>query len=325
MGIDIRILGKRGADNALLVTIDTGQHVSRLLMDCGENTVSELPFSESSQIDHVLFSHFHMDHVSGFDSFFRRHYERTGRANHIWGPPGTMEIMHHRFRGFGWNLVAGRHATWHCHDIGAGGVSSARYELGEGFSRAHHEPSDAGTAGLFKGPGYRVEAITLHHGIPSIGYIVREEERWNVDVSRLRTLGVKPGPWLKTLASGTVCLIDGEARDAAPLREALLVPTPGASMAFLTDFIADSPEERARIAGRIRGIGTLVCECQYRAADEALARKNFHMTTRWVGELAIAAEVQHLLLTHFSDRYQPDGWDAMLAEVRAVFPHTEAV
>lgn len=330
MAIETRILGKRGSDNAVFITINTGQHISRLLMDCGENTVSQLPFSESSQIDHVLFSHYHMDHVAGFDSFFRRHYDRNDRPNHIWGPPGTIEIKGHRFRSFVWNLIAGRHATWFCHDIDAGHVTTARYELAEAFAQCHPEKDGSAAscspARLFQGPGYHVEALTLNHGIPTIGYLVREADRINVDTAKLKELGLKPGSWLKTLPQDHTCLIDGVSHDAEPLRKALLVRTPGDSIAFLTDFIAEpGSAEQDRIAARLQGITTLVCECQYRAADAELARRNFHMTTTWVARLAARIRPDRLLLTHFSERYTPNEWDEMIEEVRAIFPQAQGV
>lgn len=323
MSIQIQVLGQRGSDNAVLVTVDTGQHVSRLLMDCGENTVSTVPFSESSQIDHVLFSHFHMDHVAGFDTFFRRHYERADRVNHIWGPPGTSELMWHRFRGFTWNLVASRKATWICHDIGNTNVKAARHELDEAFASSYPMQTSSVPERLFEAPGYHVEAITLQHGTPSIGYIVRENERWNVDVTKMRSLGLKPGPWLKNLNTDAVCQIDGVAHDAERLRQLLLVRTPGQSMAFLTDFMAVDDEQK-RIARHLHGVETLVCECQYRKDDENLARANFHMTTEWVGKLASLVEPRQLLLTHFSERYTPAQWDEMVTEVQQHFARATA-
>lgn len=212
MAIDIRILGKRGADNAVLVTINTGQQISRLLMDCGENTVSELSLSESAQIDHVLFSHFHMDHVAGFDVFFRRHYDRSDRVNCIWGPPGTGEVMGHRFRGFVWNLIGNRCSTWLSHDIGEKHVPMVRHELAEAFAHAHAENSGATPELLIQGAGYQVKTLTLKHGIASIGYVVREADRMNVDTGKLKELGLKPGPWLKTLATDETSLINGDER-----------------------------------------------------------------------------------------------------------------
>ena len=42
MAIDWKILGAPGADNALLVTVDSGQSYDRLLFDCGEGCLSSL-------------------------------------------------------------------------------------------------------------------------------------------------------------------------------------------------------------------------------------------------------------------------------------------
>ena len=111
MSLSFQVLGDAGRDNALLATIDSGQSVARLLFDCGEGCLGQVPFADSLAGDHLLFSHLHMDHVAGFDAFFRRTFNRTARPNHVWGPAGTSEILHHRFRGFLWNLVAGQQAV----------------------------------------------------------------------------------------------------------------------------------------------------------------------------------------------------------------------
>jgi ribonuclease Z len=46
MSITFRILGRAGKDNALLVQIDSGQAVERLLFDCGEGCLSELSLAD---------------------------------------------------------------------------------------------------------------------------------------------------------------------------------------------------------------------------------------------------------------------------------------
>ena len=87
MSLSFQVLGRAGRDNALLVTVDAGQSVSKLLFDCGDGGLWQLPFGEIQTIDHLCFSHLHMDHVTGFDAFFRCIYGRTDRPNHAWGPP----------------------------------------------------------------------------------------------------------------------------------------------------------------------------------------------------------------------------------------------
>ena len=105
MALDFTILGPPGRDNVVYVTIDTGQRVVRMLLDCGEGCLRELPQSDVCAIDLVLFSHLHMDHVGDFEYLFRRTYAREEKPLRIWGPAATNEILHHRFRGFMWNLL----------------------------------------------------------------------------------------------------------------------------------------------------------------------------------------------------------------------------
>lgn len=117
MSIRFKILGDPGRDNALLVSVDSGQSLTKLLFDCGEGCLSSLSVSEIKSIDHILFSHLHMDHICGFDTFFRVTFNRESKENHIWGPTETVRIMQHRFRGFMWNLADEISGKWMVHDI----------------------------------------------------------------------------------------------------------------------------------------------------------------------------------------------------------------
>ncbi len=326
MPLTFQVLGDAGRDNALLVTVDTGQAVSRLLFDCGEACLAKLLFGEVQTIDHLLFSHLHMDHVAGFDGFFRCVYGRTDRPNHVWGPPGTADILHHRFRGFLWNLVADQQATWHVHDLHPGHVVTRRFELAEGFAQAHAEPDVPRSLTAVTGPGYTVEALLMDHGTPSAAYVVRETPRVNVDTARLAALGLRPGPWLQRVrgpraADGETVVVAGETRSLRELQDALVVVTPGDSVAYLTDFLLDEAASD-RLAEALQGVGTVVCESQYRQADAELARRNYHMTATQAASLARRAGVGRLVLFHLSDRYQPAEWRALLGEARSVFPET---
>ena len=134
MTLSYQVLGNPGRDNALLVTVDTGQAVSRLLFDCGEDCLAAVPFGDVLEIDHLCFSHLHMDHVAGFDSYFRCLYPRTAKGNDVWGPPGTAAILRHRFQGFLWNLVANQQATWRVYELHSDHIESFRFELAEAFA-----------------------------------------------------------------------------------------------------------------------------------------------------------------------------------------------
>ncbi len=326
MTLSYQVLGDPGRDNALLVTVNSGQAVSRLLFDCGEGCLAQLPFAEVQAIDHLCFSHQHMDHIAGLDSFFRCVYGRTDRPNNIWGPPGTGDIMHHRFRGFLWNLVGGQQATWQVHDLLPNRILTKRFELAEGFAHAHPEKEGAWDGPFLEGPGYKVDALLMHHGTPSVAYVVRELPRVNVDPARLASLGLRPGPWLQRVRSPRAeeteeVVVEGVPRRVRDLQEALVTVTPGDAVAYLTDFLLDEAAAE-RLAEVLQGVGTVVCESQYREADVELARRNYHMTATQAATLAKRAGVGRLVLFHLSDRYRPEEWRAMLAEAQAVFPAT---
>jgi ribonuclease Z len=325
MSLSFQVLGSPGRDNALLVRIDTGQSIHRLLFDCGEGCLWSLPFGEIQVIDHLFFSHLHMDHVGGFDTFFRCTYNREARPNHVWGPPQTGRILHHRFQGYLWNLHHGQPGTWRVHDIEEGVIHTTRFELAEAFVEAHQEGTRPRLRSIVQEPAFRVEAHTMEHGTPSLAYVVRQEPHRNIDVARLSTLGLPPGPWLKQLkdpAPGQDSVeIQGVSHALAELREELVRETPGDSIAYLTDFVLDD-RAREHLIPVLRDCTTMVGECQYRQADEELARRNHHMTTVGVAELAQAAGVGELVLFHLSERYRMEEWPDLLAEARAVFPNT---
>lgn len=326
MSIRFRVLGAAGGDNALLVEVDSGQSVERLLFDCGEGCLSGLSFADIQSLDHLFFSHLHMDHVGGFDSFFRGVFNRTAKPNRIWGPPETSRILQHRFQGFLWNLHEEMSAEWRVADIYPGQVRWARFELGEAFAAAHEEGAEAWNRTLWSGAGAVVEAITMDHRTPSMAYGVREKPRRNIDTSRLASLGLKPGPWMKQLKeappdSSATVIIDGVARPVRELWDLLIVETPGDSVAYLSDFLLDEAAME-RLAEVLRGCGAIICESQYRSTDADLAEKNHHMTSVQAAALAQRAGARELVLFHLSDRYRPAEWLEMLAEARRIFPNT---
>jgi ribonuclease Z len=326
VSIDFQILGAAGHDNAALVRVDSGQAVTRLLFDCGEGCVRELALAEVQAVDHLLFSHLHMDHVAGFDSFFRATYNRTSKPNIIWGPPLTGEIMQHRLRGFLWNLVADELAVWEVDDIYPDRVTAQRFALREGFALAHPLGARPCAGTIVDAPDFSVEALAMDHLTPSLAYVVREKPRLHIDAARLAVHGLRPGPWIRQLkqcqpAEGATIEIDGAPYDLAALQAALLYETQGESLAYLTDFILDDAAYE-RLVPALRGCATIICESQYRQADLALAARNYHMTAAQAAELARRAGAGRLFLFHLSDRYGPDEWLEMLAEARAVFPET---
>lgn len=325
MSLRHEVLGLPGHDNALWLTVDSGHDTARLLFDCGDGCLAGKSFAEIQSLDGLFFSHLHMDHVGGFDSFFRCVFDRRGRGNHIWGPPDTARILEHRFQGFLWNLYEELEGSWLVTDIGTDVVRTSRFELHEGFSIAHPAGEEPFTGTLLVREGFSIETMHLDHRTASMGYRVREPARVNVDEARLAAAGLRPGPWMKALKdlaageTGETIDVDGRTLSLDALRRDLLRETPGESIAYLTDFRL-SEEALPAVAAWLAGTTTLVCESSYRHADADVAIRHRHMTTRLTATLAREAGVGALELIHLSDRYSGEEWLAMLAEAREVFP-----
>lgn len=326
MSIAFQVLGAAGQDNALLVTINSGQAIERLLFDCGEGCLAPMPLGELRDIDHLFFSHLHMDHISGFDAFFRALYSRTHKENVLWGPPATRRILHHRFQGYLWNLHHTWQATWHVRDIDEREIVSSRYELAEAFAVAHDAGSAPHDCLVLETPTYTIEALMLDHLTPSLAYIMHEQPHINVNVANLEPLGLRPAAWLKKVknlnAPEQSLTIEGAEYTMTDLRRQLLEETPGDSIAYLTDFLLND-DAIARLVPALRGCQTVVCESQYQHADLDLAQRNYHLTSTQAAELARAAHIDHLIIFHVSDRYDTAQLTELLQEARAIFPNTD--
>jgi ribonuclease BN (tRNA processing enzyme) len=94
---------------------------------------------------------------------------------------------------------------------------------------------------------------------------------------------------------------------------------PDRSLAYVTDTTAaaDAPYVEA-----IRGVSVLVHECNFRDGEEEWAAKTGHSTTTPVAQVAAAARVGRLILTHFNPLDDSDD-PVDLAAARRVFPATE--
>jgi ribonuclease Z len=324
MGLHPQVLGWPGRDNALFVRAELGHLLRRFLFDCGQDCTAELPLAEVQAVDYLCFSHLHMDHVGGFDPFFRATFERP-QPIVVWGPPGTARILHHRFQGYLWNMPGDGSGTWLVHEVHPGHLHTYRFELPEAFTIAHDEGTCPTDGLLLETEHLRLEAMALDHRTPSLAYLLREKPRRHVDAQKLQALGLPSGAWIKQLkepSPGQRSLeVEGRSYDLEALRAELLTDDPGDSVAYLTDFLLDEAAMR-RLVPWLEGVRTLVCESQYRHADLELARKNYHLTSVQAAQLAKEAGVGELVLFHLSDRYASRERSLLLHEAQAVFPNT---
>jgi ribonuclease Z len=153
--------------------------------------------------------------------------------------------------------------------------------------------------------GYRIAAFDVDHGGPGLGYAIVEEPRpGQFDPERARELGVRPGPDFGRLQQGEVVAgvepdhVMGEARRGRKI--VLTGDTAPCDMTRLVAWEAD----------------LLVHEATFMEEDAERAAETRHSTAAQAAELAAAASVKMLALTHISPRY-PGG--QVRDEARAAF------
>ncbi len=296
-----------------------------LLFDLGENAA--LSPRELLRVSHVFVSHTHMDHFVGFDRMLRLCLARE-RTLPLYGPPGLAGNVAGKLAGYTWNLTEAYPLVIEVRELEPGRMRSTRFAAREAFRPVPLGDAPFAAVAL-EGPSLRVEAATLDHGIPCLGFAVQESVRLNVRGGSLEELGLLPGRWLTRLKQAAreelpdaqeLPMEDGPSARRRPLgwlRERLLLEAPGQRVVYVTD-VAFNSENRRRIVSLARGADLLFCEAVFLDADRAHATRRRHLTARQAGSLAREAGVRRLEVFHFSPRYEADP-QALAREAEAAF------
>jgi ribonuclease Z len=153
--------------------------------------------------------------------------------------------------------------------------------------------------------GYRIAAYPNDHGPGSLGYAIVEEPRPGAfDPDRAKQLGVTPGPDFGRLQSGEI--VNGVRPD-----QVMGEPRRGRTVVIAGD---SPPCEMTRLVAWEADL--LVHEATFLDEEAERAAETRHSTARQAGELAAAAGVEMLALTHVSPRY---GGRELRDEARAAF------
>jgi ribonuclease Z len=255
----------------------------KLLFDCGEGTQRQLLRSIGLlELDSVFITHFHADHWLGLPGMLKSLALRDRTEPlTVYGPPGLRELVATT------RIIFGR----------------LPYEL---------TLSELGPTEPVEGDGYSVTSIPVEHGgRVAYGYALVEEPRpGHLDPTVAKQLGVTPGPDFGRLQRGEA--VGGVTPDQVlgPERE-------GRKLVISGDTAA--PCEALAIAAHEADV--LVHEATFLDEEAERARETSHSTARQAAELARAAHVRLLALTHISSRY---GGGEVRDEARAIFPNAEA-
>jgi ribonuclease Z len=288
MDLDLVFLGTSGsmptaqrAPSAILLR----RGGERLLFDCAEGTQRQLLRSNVGLIElrEVFLTHYHADHYLGLPGMLKT-FALRGRETPmtIYGPPGLVDLFGALRRIFG-------RLTY-------------PYELVE------LAPGDV----LDRGD-YRLATFPVDHGVSAIGYSLVEDARpGRFDVEAADALGIPAGPERGALQRGEAVTL-GDGRVVAP-EDVLGEPRPGRKVVIS----ADTGYSR-RVIEAARGADVLVHEATFAEEEAERARETLHSTAAEAAEVARAAEVGLLALTHLSNRYFGGEIER---EAQTIFPDT---
>ncbi len=158
-------------------------------------------------------------------------------------------------------------------------------------------------------PAFRLEARPLSHSVPTFGYRLDEPDGRRMLPDRLAALGIT-GPDIGRLQrEGSL-----EAGGRLVTLEEVSEPRRGQRFAFIMDTrLCDAAFALADQADM------LVCESTFADTEAALAREFGHLTAGQAGRIAAQAGARLLVLTHFSQRYDPADGQRLAGEAASVF------
>jgi ribonuclease Z len=156
--------------------------------------------------------------------------------------------------------------------------------------------------------GYLVSPIAVDHRVTAYGYAIVEHERpGRFDDAKARELGIPFGPDFGRLQRG-------ETVNGVEPSQVMGRPRPGRKVVLSGD-----TAPTARMTAVAHGADLLVHEATFLDADAARAAETAHSTALAAAQLAAAADVKMLALTHVSPRYSGG---ELRDEARAVFENT---
>jgi ribonuclease Z len=254
-----------------------------LLFDPGEGTQRQMLFAgvTASQITRICITHFHGDHCLGLPGVLQR--MSLDQVPHMVDAyyPGQNQAVFDRLR----------HAA-----------------LFRDVLNLRERPvGQAGT--VASTPSFRLEARPLSHSAPTFGYRLEEPDGRRMLPDRLARLGVT-GPDIGRLQREGSLLAAGRLVTLGEMSE----PRRGQRFAFIMDTrLCDAAFALADQADM------LVCESTFADSEATLAQEYGHLTASQAGRIAAQAGARLLVLTHFSQRYEPEDGQRLAGEAASAF------
>jgi ribonuclease Z len=259
------------------------------LFDCGEATQHQILHTniKPRRIDKIFITHLHGDHLYGLPGFLSsRSFQGGETPLTIYGPKGIKEYVQI-------SLAVSKTFLKYALNI---------IEIDEGIILEEHD--------------FIVEAKILEHGVTSYGYRIIEKDRpGKLDTAKLKQYGIMPGPIYKKIKEGEDLILD----DGTVIgSKTFLGPNiKGRIVTILGDTRTCASAEVLAKEAKI-----LVHEATFSEKESSIATEYYHSTTVQAAKTAKRANVDCLILTHISARYDQALTEQLLQEARAIFPNT---
>ncbi len=256
------------------------------LLDAGEGAQRQM-FRMGlavGDVDTVLISHFHGDHVLGLPGIIQSLSLQTEeRSLRIAYPASGERFLRNLLRS-----------------------SIYRQKIG-----IVEEPVSV-EGEFLRQDDLRLFAYKLQHKTVCWGYALQEDDKVKFDPEKIAAVGLTNNPLLKKITLDSGVEFEGKVITCDMVGEK--------KHGFKMGFIADTRLCPAcdLIAANC---DLLLCESTYLAEDEQMARENGHLTSHQAAEIAARNNVKTLVITHFSQRYQ-DREKLLLKEAREIFTNT---
>ena len=294
MSITLTILGCHSATprrNAFPTSQYLEINNSHFLIDCGEGTQRQMRKYKVgfSKINHIFISHLHGDHFYGLVGLLATFgILNREKELHIYGPKGIKEVT----------LLQLKTSQSH-----------ANYKI------IFHELVSKKSELIYEDEKVSVKTIPLNHRVYTNGYLFTEKEKSRkLHTENIRNYKeIDKADYLNIKAGKDIILSSGEVISNSELT---IPPPKPLSYAFCSD-----TSYKPDIISIIENTDLLYHEATFLSDRKDLAKKTKHSTTKQAAKIAKEANVNQLVLGHYSGRYK----DISLfkKEAQEVFKNTE--
>ena len=254
--------------SALLFT-HCAEKKETMLLDCGEGTQRQMLIAGVNfmDIDKIFITHWHADHFAGLIPLIQTmNLERRQKPLYIFAPEAERFVA---------DIV----------DMGYFGLKFEVEAVNLPFEG--DEPHK-----IFETEDYEMYSIPTEHTVPSVAFAMREKDRWNIDMAKVKKLKMKPGSWMKALKERGEAEYNGKKIKLKDLASG----SPGLKVVYTGD------TKPCRTVEKIsEGADLLIHDGTFLELEDSKGKH--HADISQAAKVAKAAGVKQLILTHISRRY----------------------